>query len=187
MEEHDLRSVTVPGVAAGWAALHARHATRSLEELFRPAIDAATRGVTVSPYMARQLARADEMLRRDAAAAAAFRGRDGSLGVGDRLALPDLAASLAELAADPRSIYEGRLAAMIGRACEAVGSPLRASDLAAHRSREVEPATVPYRGGVAATVPPPCQGLVALAVLGMLEDTDVRASARDPADYVVER
>ena len=43
---------------------------------------------------------------------------------------------------------------------------------------------VPYRGGLAASVPPPCQGLVALAVLGMLEGTDVRECARDPADYV---
>jgi gamma-glutamyltranspeptidase/glutathione hydrolase len=48
----------------------------------------------------------------------------------------------------------------------------------------VEPVTVPYRGGIAASVPPPCQGLVALAILGMLDGTDVRACARDPADYV---
>ena len=107
------------------------------------------------------------------------RRRDG------RSPSPRLARTLERLAREGgRAFYEGELAAEIGRACEAVGSPLRAADLAGHRSRWAEPATVPYRGGVAASVPPPCQGLVALAVLGILEGTDVRACAGEPADYI---
>ena len=104
---------------------------------------------------------------------------------GRRLVQPRLARTLERLAREGgRAFYEGDLAAEIGRACEAAGSPLRASDLAVHHSRWADPITVPYRGGVAASVPPPCQGLVALAILGMLEGMDVGDRAGAPADYV---
>ena len=43
---------------------------------------------------------------------------------------------------------------------------------------------MPYRDGVAASLPPPCQGLAALAILGMLDAWDVGRQPPDSADYV---
>jgi oxamate amidohydrolase len=189
-----LAALTVPGAVDGlWTAHRLSHerlgSTVPWGDLLQPAIRHARDGMPVSPCQSRVTAGATDLLAaRDAAFAplrATYLDGDGAPAPGRRMTQPNLARTLERLARDGgRAFYEGEVAAAIGRACEAVGSPLRAGDLAAHRSRVVEPATVPYRGGVAATVPPPCQGLVALAVLGMLDGADVAGCARDPADYV---
>jgi gamma-glutamyltranspeptidase len=189
-----LAALTVPGAVDGlWTAHRLSHerlgSTMPWGDLLQSAIRYAADGIPVSPCQARVTAGAADLLQARESAFAPFRAiyldGDQAPAVGRRLTQPGLARTLERLARDGgRTFYEGEVAAVIGRACEAVGSPLRAEDLATHRSRVMEPATVPYRGGVAATVPPPCQGLVALAVLGMLDGADVVACARDPADYV---
>jgi gamma-glutamyltranspeptidase len=189
-----LAALTVPGATDGLWAAH-RYSRERLGstvpwgDLLQVAIRHAADGIPVSRCQSRVTAGATDLLQATEPPFAPFRATyleaSAAPAPGRRLVQPGLARTLERLARDGgRAFYEGDLAAEIGRACEAVGSPLRASDLAAHRSRWTEPATVPYRGGLAATVPPPCQGVVALAVLGMLEGTDVGACARDPADYV---
>jgi gamma-glutamyltranspeptidase/glutathione hydrolase len=189
-----LAALTVPGAADGlWTAHRFSQerlgSTIPWGDLLEPAIRHATDGIPVSPCQARVTAGATDLLRASEPPFTRFRAtylEDGAAPAPGRpLIQPALARTLERLARDGgRAFYEGELAAEIGRACEAVGSPLRASDLARHRSRFAEPVTVPYRGGLAATVPPPCQGLVALAVLGMLDGADVGAHGRDPADYI---
>ena len=189
-----LAALTVPGAPDGLWTAH-RFSQERLDsripwgDLLQAAIRHAMDGIPVSRCQSRVTAGATDLLRATEAPFASFRAtylEDGAAPAPGRpLVQAGLGRTLERLAREGgRAFYEGDLAAEIGRACEAVGSPLRASDLAAHRSRWTEPATVPYRGGLAATVPPPCQGLVALAVLGMLEGIDVGACARDPADYV---
>lgn len=80
------------------------------------------------------------------------------------------------------AFYHGDLARRIADGAAAVGSPLRTEDLAAHRADWVEPLRVPYRGGEAASFPPPAQGFAALAILGLLEGFDI--AGLDDADYV---
>jgi gamma-glutamyltranspeptidase/glutathione hydrolase len=189
-----LAALTVPGAVDGlWTAHRWSQeqlgSTVSWGDLLQPAIRHAADGIPVSPCQARITAGATDLLQAREAAFAPFRATylDGDQvpAPGRRLTQPGLARTLEVLARDGgRAFYEGAVAAEIGRACEAVGSPLRAGDLAAHGSRIMEPVMVPYRGGLAATVPPPCQGLVALAILGMLDGADVRAYARAPADYI---
>jgi len=189
-----LAALTVPGAADGLWTAHAFSRERlgstvAWGDLLEAAIRHAADGIPVSPCQARVTAGAADLLAAHATPFAAFRATYLDQGAapapGRRLVQPTLARTLDRLAREGgRAFYEGAIAAEIGRACEAIGSPLRAGDLAAHQSRLTDPVTAPYRGGVAASVPPPCQGLVALAVLGMLDGTDVGACARDPADYV---
>ncbi|HEX2504482.1 MAG TPA: gamma-glutamyltransferase, partial [Miltoncostaeaceae bacterium] len=189
-----LAALTVPGAPDGLFVAHRfsqEHLGSSIPwgDLLQAAIRHAADGIPVSPCQARVTASATDLLLAEECAFAPFRATylvgGAAPAPGRRLAQPRLARTLERLAREGgRAFYEGELAAEIGRACEAVGSPLRAEDLAGHRSRWAEPATVPYRGGVAASVPPPSQGLVALAVLGILEGTDVRACAGEPADYI---
>src|SRR6185503_20058256 len=120
--------------------------------------------IPVSPCQARVTAGAVDLLEKREAAFAPFHATYLDEGrapaPGRRLLQPALARTLGRLAREGgRAFYEGAVAADIGRACEAIGSPLRATDLAAPHSRLAEPVTAPYRGGVAASVPPPCQGL----------------------------
>jgi gamma-glutamyltranspeptidase/glutathione hydrolase len=189
-----LAALTVPGAVDGlWTAHRLSRdrlgSTVPWGDLLEAAIRHAADGIPVSPCQARVTAGASDLRTARDPAFAAFRGTylegDEALPPGRRLVQARLARTLERLAREGgRAFYEGALAKEIGRACEVAGSPLRASDLAAHRARWADPVTVPYRGGVAASVPPPCQGLVALAVLGLLDGVDVADRARAPADYV---
>lgn len=51
-------AVTVPGVVAGWAALHEKLGKLPFEQLFEPAIEIAERGYTVPPVVAHKWAAA---------------------------------------------------------------------------------------------------------------------------------
>ena len=82
----------------------------------------------------------------------------------------------------PTMLYRGALGRRLVAAATAAGSPLSVEDLAAHRSEWMEPLTIPWGGGVAASFPPPTQGMSALALLGLAEGFDL--AALDEADYV---
>jgi gamma-glutamyltranspeptidase len=189
-----LAALTVPGAVDGLWSAHRWSRERlgsplAWGDLLEAAIRHAADGIAVSPCQARVSAGAADLLATEDAALAPLRGAyfpgGAPLAAGARLVQPGLARTLEMLAREGgRAFYEGAIADTIGRACEAAGSPLRAADLARHRSRWVEPLTLPYRGGLAASVPPPSQGLSALAILGLLETTDVGEAAADPAAYV---
>ncbi len=191
-----LAALTVPGAVDGLWEAHrwSREALGSplgWPDLLAPAIGHAAEGVAVSAGQARVTAGATDLLARArdpafARWAALYLDPAGAPPVrGARLRQPGLARTLEWLAREGgRSFYEGRVAADLAAACEAAGSPLRAADLAAHRSRWVEPLTVPYRGGLAAAPPPPSQGMATLAILGMLDGVDVGGRGADSAEYV---
>jgi gamma-glutamyltranspeptidase/glutathione hydrolase len=147
-------SVTVPGAVAGWAALAARHCRFGLDTLLADAIDAAEAGFAVG-------ARTAELWSTAAA--------PPELGpvpaVGRRVRLPELAATLREIAASgPAAFYGGR----VGRAIVSA-SWLDEDDLASFRPRWVEPLRISYRGHEVVEMPPPTQGVAALEALGLLE------------------
>src|SRR2546428_330686 len=78
--------------------------------------------------------------------------------------------------------YQGEIARRIVAAARAAGSPLGDADFAQHRSDWMDPVTIEYAGGRAASFPPPAQGLSALALLTVAERFDMAALAE--ADYV---
>ncbi len=95
----------------------------------------------------------------------------------------NLARTLEAVAADgSEAFYRGDVARRIVAAASAAGSPLAVEDFAEHRSEWMAPLTIRYGGGVAASFPPPTQGMSALAMLGMSEAFDV--AALPEADYV---
>lgn len=87
---------------------------------------------------------------------------------------PQLAASLRSLAnAGYRSFYEGSLSESIADGLAKVGSPLNTADLAATRTREVDPLALDYRGTLLLAPPPPTQGCSTLAIMGILSRFDL--------------
>src|SRR5229473_2458378 len=80
------------------------------------------------------------------------------------------------------AFYRGDVARRLVAAATAAGSPLALEDLAEHRSEWMEPLRIPFAEGHAVSVPPPTQGLSALAMLGMIERFDV--ASLPEADYV---
>jgi len=82
----------------------------------------------------------------------------------------------------PDAFYGGDISKRIVAAAAAAGSPLALEDFADHASGWMEPLRVAYRGGQAASFPPPTQGISALMILGLADGFDVRGLGE--ADYV---
>jgi gamma-glutamyltranspeptidase/glutathione hydrolase len=104
--------------------------------------------------------------------------RDGDFyGAGERLRLPELAATLERLQQrGPREFYTGLTARLIADDMAAHGGLITAADLAGYRAVERTPLRGSYRGYEIVTMPPPSSGGVAvLQMLAMLEPHDVAA------------
>jgi len=95
----------------------------------------------------------------------------------------DLGRTIEAVATGGRAaFYRGDLARRIATAAAAAGSPLSTEDFAEHRSEWMEPLVLPYGRGVAASFPPPAQGMSALAMLGISEHFDM--AELPESDYV---
>jgi gamma-glutamyltranspeptidase/glutathione hydrolase len=183
-------ALTVPGAVSGWGAAHeySRTALASpirWHELLGDAVRFAMDGFPPSAGQRRVTRAARDLFD---AAPDEVRRTLWPIYHPDRLAAerfrqPDLARTLETLAREGAdAFYRGSIARRVAEAATAVASPLGVDDLARHRADWVEPLSLPYRRGVAASLPPPTQGFAALAILGVVEAFDV--SRLDDADHV---
>src|SRR5260370_7009194 len=83
---------------------------------------------------------------------------------------PDLESVLQDIGRNGiGTFYRGEIAAAIAAAIKRRDGFVTAKDLAAHRSQWVEPQSVRYRDLTVFELPPPTQGLTALAMLARLD------------------
>jgi gamma-glutamyltranspeptidase / glutathione hydrolase len=146
------RSVTVPGAVRAWDDLAERFGRLGLDRALSRAAELALHGVACSARIADKWARAP-------------RSPFPAPRMGGRFVIPDLAQTLARLAADgPDAFYQGQVAAAI-----AAASWLDEQDLADHRSEWVEPLRYDYRGVEVCELPPNGQGAAALIALALYD------------------
>ena len=183
-------AITVPGAVSGWDAVH-RYAVASMgskiawRARFDAALGHAREGFGVSASQRRITA-----ATRDLFGATAPADVERTLWPAyhlDRLdgafVQPALADTLGRIAAAGADVfYSGDVARRLVAGAAAVGSPLTAADLSAHRAEWVTPLRSPYRDGEAVSFPPPAQGFAALAILTLLDGFDV--GTLGDADYV---
>jgi gamma-glutamyltranspeptidase/glutathione hydrolase len=182
--------VSVPGVPAAWHDLHHRFGRLPFEVLFEPAISYAAEGFPVAPVTAMRWATAAQIYAAEANGDAALRPwrdtftRDGRApAAGDIFALPDLAATLRELAASGcETFYRGPLAERIVSFAQATGGSISARDLAGHESTWVEPICTSYRDHELWEVPPSTQGIAALTALNILEGFELSRLGRSSVE-----
>ena len=94
---------------------------------------------------------------------------------GDTQTQPRLAATLEQLAhAGLDDFYRGDVARSMARDLEGLGSPLRLGDLENYRAEEVTPLFADLGVGRIFNLPPPTQGVSALAILGIFDKLGVR-------------
>ena len=176
-------SVTVPGAVDAWVALSRRFGRLGFPELFESAIRYAREGFLVSPIVAAQWEMVVSMYTSRPEFAAAFLPAGRAPRTGERFALPDLAATLEDIAAtEGESFYRGRLADRIAAHARATGGALAASDLSAHRSEWVAPLAREYHGVTLHELGPNTQGICALIALGILAHFDLAAFPAGSAD-----
>ena len=191
-----LAACTVPGVVSGWDAAHTLSrlwgSPLSLADLLQEAIALAAEGFAVTPSLAYWLhedCKTDpqgyRQLQNQPGFASTFLPTGKPAHVGQRLRLPELAATLSLIAHEgPRSFYEGELAERMTRWLADNGGLLTARDFAEHDAETVTPLSVRYRGLEACNLPPNTQGVASLSILNILEHMDVASLAEGSAEHI---
>ncbi len=178
-------SVSVPGVVDGWNELLTRYGTLTLERALQPAIGYARDGYAVSEIIANQWKDAEPVLSRDRAATATFLPGGHAPAPGDVFRNPRLAATLEQIARGGRdAFYRGPVAAAIAEDMRRRNGLLTEADFAAHHSDWVEPISTMYRGYRILEMPPNTQGVVALEMLNILENFDLKSMGHNSAAYL---
>lgn len=172
-ERGPLSALTVPGTIAGWSEalkLCPRGNRLPLEDLLAPAIALASEGVAVTENQARTTRDKIAGLRAVPGFSDAFLVGGQPPGAGHRLRQPQLAQTLAQLAARGLDdFYRGDIAATHAAFLEAAGSPLRQSDFAAFGAEVTDPLTITLRAGQLWNMIPPTQGVASLMILGLFD------------------
>jgi gamma-glutamyltranspeptidase/glutathione hydrolase len=173
-----LAANTVPGTISAWAAaLGTGGGELSLERLLLSAIHYAEKGVPVTAGGAAIAAgKGYELRLQPGAYRSVFEPRGRPLAKGDILCNLALAQTFRTLAADGLdSFYRGGLAARIAEDLAALGSPISASDLAAHEATRPQPLTARIKGARLFNTAPPTQGFASLLILALFDRLGVDA------------
>ncbi|HEY7055245.1 MAG TPA: gamma-glutamyltransferase, partial [Vicinamibacterales bacterium] len=168
-------SVSVPGVVDGWNELLTKYGTITLAQALEPAIRYAREGYGVSEIVSWQWREVEDVLRKDANAAAVLLPSGKPPAAGDIFKNPALAASLEQIARGGRdAFYRGAIGKAIADDLQKKGGLITAQDLAANHADWVEPLSTTYRGYKVLELPPNTQGIVSLEMLNILEGYDVK-------------
>lgn len=166
-------SVTTPGLARGWADLHARFGRLPFADLLAPAIELARDGFDVAPICAREWAIFANVIQNDPASNLIYRGANIPK-AGDRFANPALADLLDAIAAHgPDAFYKGEVAEAIERAAKARCALLTVEDLAAHEGFFDVPVRRMFKGIEVLECPPNTHGIGVLKTLETLDALDL--------------
>lgn len=170
-------AVTVPGAIDSWGAAHSRYGRLPWAALLAPAIELAD-GFAASDAWSAAVEASGRVFGTDGDWARIYRPTGRPWRVGERVRLSALRRTLLTLAGSgPTTAYTGPLAQRAAAYLGAAGSPIRAADLAAHRSDWGEPLRVEYRGVTALSHAPNSCGVIALETLAMLEGFEPPAAA----------
>lgn len=173
-------SVTVPGVVAGWAALHERFGKLPFAQLMEPAIEIAERGYPVPPVVAHKWAAAVDELKDQPGFAQAFMPGGKAPAVGQRFCWPAAAKTLRLIAqTEGQSMYSGQLAEQLVGFLRDNGGAHTLDDFSSYEALWVEPIAKDYRGYTLHEIPPNGQGIAALMAVGILEQFDLKALGLD--------
>ncbi len=173
----------VPGAPAGWAELNRRFGTKSLDELFSPAIRSAREGVPVAVNLQSQWQKDAQRIAEDSSACPAlhqywrqiFLKADGSpYRAGDLFRWEEYAQTLEELAATGcESYYRGPLMEKIVAFSRETGGYFQEEDFRGYRPEWVEPISTDYKGYTVCEIPPNGHGITVLMALNLLSGLEL--------------
>ncbi len=169
------KSVATPGNLRGWCDTLERHGTMSLDDVMQPAIRHATRGFSVTPYLAECINDAAPDLLLDPTIAALLLPNGFRLQPGDRLINADYGDVLRMIAADgPTALYGGELGNTVADTIQHMGGFVSRDDIASTTTITRSPVRGPYRDHEVVSLPPPAaSGVHMLQMLNILEGYDL--------------
>ncbi|MCD6074152.1 MAG: ggt, partial [Rhodospirillales bacterium] len=169
-------AVTIPGAVDAWCQLLRDHGTMSLAQVLEPAILYARNGWAVHGVTAYDWGLFEQMLTEDPTMAIQYLKNGKAPVEGDVIRLPLLAKTLETVAEKGREgFYSGWVAEDIVGFLKSKGGFHTMDDFAAAVGDYVAPISTNYRGYDVFECPPNGQGIVALAMLNILEGYDLAA------------
>ena len=181
----------VPGTVQGLELAHRKYGRLPWADVVRPAAELAARGWPLSPALARSL---NSVLRgkfsRFESSVAAYGKPGGSdWEAGDTIRLPDLARTLAAIAAGGADVfYHGWIADSIDAQMQANGGLVTKEDLAQYRAVERPPVEGTFLGHKIISMGPPSSGgTVLIETLNILERLGVDRFERGSPEFLHRR
>lgn len=157
-------SCAVPGSTAGLEAAHRADGRLPWARLVEPAVALAREGVELTRPQAYLHAILDSILRHEEEGRRLYSAAGARLVAGDRVRLPDLAATLETLAEQgARALTEGELGRRVVAHVQERGGELTLDDLRSYRVIVRRPIRAPYAGHELVSNPPPSSGGVLVA------------------------
>ena len=179
-------SVSVPGEAAAWEAMHRDFCTMPFADLLAPAIRYAEQGFPAPPRIARAFAGNAELLARFSATADIYLANGGRPPrVGDALVNRDLGNTIravAEGGAD--AFYRSDLTTKLVAGLNNAGGRFTEADFAGHHADVCEPLSASYRGHTVYQTRPPSQGFILLEMLNIVSGHDLSSMTPNSADSI---
>ena len=174
MPQTGINAVTIPGAVAAWSMLSERFGRQPLGDVLAPAIRIAEQGFPVSEITAAEWEGREALLRADEEAARIYLPGGLAPRVGQIFKNPDLAATLRALASEGRdAFYRSDVARRILSCSRSQGGVLTAADLAEYSAEWVTPLSTTYHGWTVYELPPNGQGIAALMMLNLLEQSPI--------------
>ena len=179
------KAVGVPGTVRGLAFAHTQYGKLPWRDLVLPAARLARGGFQVTEPLARSVnsvlknndvksdSRFDELRR-------VYGKPNGTpWQAGDRMVLPDLAATLTLLAGDPAAFYSGKLADLLVAEMQRGDGLISHQDLLAYTAKVRPALRGTYRGFTVIGAPPPSSGgTCVIEALNILENFDLASRDR---------
>jgi gamma-glutamyltranspeptidase/glutathione hydrolase len=177
-------AVTVPGAVDAFVEAQRRHGKLTFADVLEPAIYYASEGFPVSEIIASQWQAAVPLLSQCVASAQTYLLDGKAPRAGQVHRQPNLARTLAILAAEGRdAFYRGDIARRIVQFSQEQGGFFELDDFATHATEWVEPIQTDYRGYTVLELPPNGQGITALIALNILEGFDLASLEYGSAEY----
>ncbi|WP_147195490.1 gamma-glutamyltransferase family protein [Pantoea sp. CCBC3-3-1] len=175
-------ALTVAGTVSGWAeALKISDELGSsvtpLARLLADATRYAADGIPVTQSQAAATASKYHELAEQPGFAHTFLPEGEVPRAGSRFTQPDLANTLIQLTEEGlESFYRGSLASKLASAMSALGMPVTLEDLNRHQAKRRTPLRIRHQHGEVYNMTPPTQGVVSLAILGIIDRLDMNGA-----------
>ncbi len=178
-------TIAVPGAVGGAALAVKKYGTKSLAEVFAPAIDIAENGFPITEGLAVGLAGSRDKLAKFPSTTRIWFKDGKPLEMGDILVNKDLGRTLRTIASQgAEPFYRGDLATNTAAFLKTNGGLITAADLASYQAFEDSPIRTNYRGIDVYECPPNSQGFVMLEALNILEGYDLHGMGHNSAPYL---
>jgi len=176
MPQQGIDSVTVPGVVDGWTKLHDRWGRLPWRDLFQPAIFYASNGFAVGEIIHAWWDGDRDGLLKNPESTHVFLPGGKAPETGELFHNPDVARALTLVADHGEAVfYKGEIAKAILKTSADLGGSMTADDLASYSAEWVEPIHTTYRDWTVYELPPNGDGVAALEMLNIMEQTQPAA------------